>query len=212
MLEDEGSVGTSHQFERRADKFKRSSLKKVDSLKKSLERFSTKILPSERRDKIKKSFSPNHSKSPTAKNSSFKVAPMTFNVKKVRDGEVPTEEMGIAEEAHVDIPPIGNLDGKIPLEEVLTVEGDVMVVQEVLNPDSTPESKKAELAINGEAPSIECKINGERSAGLAVPERDEDVGEDEEEEEEEEEHKTSPVETAAEAQIPTATVAVNQAS
>lgn len=215
-------VGTSHQFERRADRFKRSSLKKVDSLKKAFSRQSiekkmtqitTKIVPPEKREKIRKSFTPNHAKSPTAKSSSFKVSPMTFNVKKVRDGEVPSQELSSpGEEAHVEIPPIGSLDGEIPLAEVHTHEDAVKEVCKELNPDSTPESMKAGLAINGEAPSIECEVNGERSAGLAVPEQDEDVEEDEEEQGEEKEQHKSPVEVAVDAQIPTETVAVNQVS
>lgn len=221
--EDAMGVGTSRTFERRADKFKRSSLKKVDSLKKAFSRQSiekkmtqitTKIVPPEKREKIKKSLTPNHPKSPTAKSSSFKVSPMTFNVKKVRDGEVPTHDIGSPEEeAHVEIPALESLDGEIPLAEVHTQEGTVEEIRELLNP-STPESMKAELAINGEAPSIECEMNGDRSAGLAVPENDEDIDEEEEEEGEEEEkekHK-SPVETAADTQIPTATIAVEQAS
>lgn len=222
MLEGEDALGlgTSRTFERRADKFKRSSLKKVDSLKKAFSRQSiekkmtqitTKIVPPEKREKIKKSLTPNHPKSPTAKSSSFKVSPMTFNVKKVRDGEVPTQDMGSpGEEAHVEIPPLGSLDGEIPLAEVHTHEGVVEEIQEMLSP-STPESMKAELEINGEAPSIECEINGDRSAGLAVPENDEDIGEEEDEEEEKENHK-SPVEIAADTQIPTATIAVEQVS
>lgn len=228
LLEGEYAVdlGTSRQFERRADKFKRSSLKKVDSLKKAFSRQSfekkmsqitTKIVPPEKREKIKKSFTPNHPKSPTAKTSSFKVSPLTFNVKKVRDTEVSSQDVtSPGEEAHVEIPPIGSLDGKIPLAEVHTHSDAPEEIQEVQSPDSTSESLKAELAINGEAPSTECEINGESSAGLAVPEHDEDIGQDEEEEgeeegEEEEKHKI-PVETAEDAQIPTATIAVNQVS
>ncbi|KAI3356513.1 hypothetical protein L3Q82_017723 [Scortum barcoo] len=222
MLEcgDALGVGTSRTFERRADKFKRNSLKKVDSLKKAFSRQSiekkmnqitTKIVPPEKREKIKKSLTPNHPKSPTAKSSSFKVSPMTFNVKKVRDGEVPTQDMGSPEgDAHVEIPPLGSLDGEIPLAEVHTHEGVVEEIQEMLSP-STPESMKADLAINGEAPSIECEVNGDRSAGLAVPENDEDIDEEEDEEEEKENHK-SPVEIATDAQIPTATIAVEQVS
>lgn len=213
-------MGTSHTFERRADRFKRSSLKKVDSLKKAFSRQSiekkmtqitTKIVPPEKREKIKKSLTPNHPKSPTAKSSSFKVSPMTFNVKKVREGEVPSQDMGLpGEEAHVEIPPLGSLDVEIPLAEVHTQEA-LEEIQDSLSP-TTPESLKAELAINGEAPSIECEINGDRCAGLAVPENDEDVGEEEEEEEEDQEKHKSPVETEVETQIPTATIAVEQVS
>ncbi|XP_041663469.1 caveolae-associated protein 2a [Cheilinus undulatus] len=218
-------AGTSQAYERRADKFKRSSLRKVDSLKKAFSRQSiekkvnqitTKIVPLEKREKIKKSLTPNHPKSPTAKSSSFKVSPMTFNVKKVRDGEVPTQDVvSPVEDAHVEIPALGGLDveEEVPLAEVHTQEDMVEEIQEMLSP-STPDSIKVELAINGEAPSIECGINGERSAGLAVPENDEIIGEDDEEDNDEEgkeEHK-SPVATAADTQIPTATIAVEQMS
>ncbi|XP_035030724.1 caveolae-associated protein 2a [Hippoglossus stenolepis] len=220
--EAEMGLGTSRPLERRADKFKRNSLKKVDSIKKAFTRESfekkmnqitTKIVPPEKREKLRKSLTPNHPKSPTAKSSSFKVSPMTFNVKKVRDGETPTQDIGSpGEEDHVEIPHLGNMDGDIPLAEVHTHEDVVEINQEMLSP-STPDSMKAELAINGKAPSIECEINGDHAAGLAVPEQDEDVGveEDDEEGEEEEKHKT-PVETAADAQIPTASAAVEQAT
>ncbi|XP_058044399.1 caveolae-associated protein 2 [Ahaetulla prasina] len=85
--------------ESRAEKIKRSSLKKVDSLKKAFSRqniekkmnkIGTKIVSPERREKIKKSFTPNHQKS-SSKSSSFKVSPLTFNVKKVRDGDTSIE-------------------------------------------------------------------------------------------------------------------------
>lgn len=225
MLECEAGVGTSRTFERRADRFKRSSLKKVDSLKKAFSRQSiekkmnqitTKIVPPEKREKIKKSLTPNHPKSPTAKSSSFKVSPMTFNVKKVRDGEVPSQDVGSPEEgAHVEIPPLGNMDGEISLAEEHHSECLVEETQEMLGP-STPDSMKAELAMNGKSTSTEGEINGDHCAGLAVPEQDEDVGEDEEEEEEEEkveqEKHKSPVETEAGAQIPAASIPVEQVS
>ncbi|KAM6979112.1 caveolae-associated protein 2a [Tautogolabrus adspersus] len=220
-FEEEDGLGPSRPYERRADKFKRSSLKKVDSLKKAFSRQSiekkmnqitTKIVPPEKREKIKKSLTPNHPKSPTAKSSSFKVSPMTFNVKKVRDGEVPTQDVvsPVEDNAHVEITALGSLDGdeEAPLAEVHTQEGMVAEIQEMLSP-SNLDGIKAELAINGEAPSIECEINGDRSAGLATPENDEIVGEDEEEEDDDDEGKEkhkSPVATEADAQMPTATI------
>ncbi|KAM8934695.1 caveolae-associated protein 2 [Pelodytes ibericus] len=82
----------------RAEKIKRSSLKKVDSLKKAFSRqniekkmnkIGTKIVSPERREKIKKSFTPSQTKS--SKGSSFKVAPITFSVKKKHDGETTAE-------------------------------------------------------------------------------------------------------------------------
>lgn len=210
------------RFERRSDKFKRSSLKKVDSLKKAFTRekigekvaqMTSKIVPPEKREKLKKSFTPSHPKSPTAKASSFKISPMTFNVKKVRDGDAPAQEMrSPVEEAHVEIPPLKGLDGKIPSGEVLVQEGVVEEVQETLSPPAA-ESVKAEVSVNGKSSSVEAAINGEGLAGLAVPEHDEDVGEEEEDEEEENQGKQkSPVEVAADVQITTETIAVEQAS
>ncbi|NWU46152.1 CAVN2 protein, partial [Hylia prasina] len=86
--------------ESRAEKLKRSSLKKVDSLKKAFSRqniekkmnkISTKIVSPERREKIKKSLTVHHQKSSSSKGSGFKVSPLTFGTKKGREGESPTE-------------------------------------------------------------------------------------------------------------------------
>ncbi|NXP66281.1 CAVN2 protein, partial [Chloropsis cyanopogon] len=83
--------------ESRAEKLKRTSLKKVDSLKKAFSRqniekkmnkISTKIVSPERREKIKKSLTVHHQKSSSAKGSGFKVG---FSTKKGREGESPAE-------------------------------------------------------------------------------------------------------------------------
>ncbi|XP_008833828.1 caveolae-associated protein 2 [Nannospalax galili] len=85
--------------ESRAEKIKRSSLKKVDSLKKAFSRqniekkmnkLGTKIVSVERREKIKKSLTSNQ-KTSSGKSSPFKVSPLTFGRKKVREGESPVE-------------------------------------------------------------------------------------------------------------------------
>ncbi|XP_026862633.2 caveolae-associated protein 2a [Electrophorus electricus] len=109
----------------RADKFKRSSLKKVDSLKKAFSRSSiekkiNKIVPPERREKIKKSFTPNHPKSPTSKSASFHVSPMTFNVKKVRDGDDEALQHGdpVSSPTTVEVPTMGEPEGQMPVAEV----------------------------------------------------------------------------------------------
>ncbi|KAJ0070607.1 hypothetical protein NL108_016858 [Boleophthalmus pectinirostris] len=245
-------LGSSRPYERRADRFKRNSLKKVDSLKKAFTRqniekkmnqITTKIVPPEKREKIIKSLTPNHPKSPTARASSFKVAPMTFNVKKMRDGQTPTPEASPSSAAaHVEIPPLGSPDKDIRMD--LDVEGGAVApVREALQECSV----QAEISVNGE---VDVEVNGDThsandthsagdhsveepsteeptspeagaevtvGAGLAVPESVDDVGEEEEEEEEE-----SPTEGATEASItaetspsatiPTATIAVEQAS
>lgn len=225
MLECEAVAIAPVKFERRADQFKRNSLKKVDTLKKAFTRqniekkmtqISSKIVPPEKREKIKKSFTPNHPKSPTSRSSSFKVSPMTFNVKKVRDGETPTPQISQSvEEIRVDIPTLTGLDGEIPSAEAHTPESVVEVIQEALN-SSKLESVKAEVSLNGKTSNVECEINGDGVASLAVPEHDGDVGEEEEEEKKGKEKQESPVEKTAEkiveAQIPTETIAVEQVS
>lgn len=222
-VEDEAAGVSPVKMERRADIFKRNSLKKVDTLKraftrqnieKKMNQISSKIVPPEKREKIKKSFTPNHPKSPTSRSSSFKVSPMTFNVKKVRDGETPTPQISqSAEEIRVDIPPLTGLDVEVPSAESHTPESvvEVVQVQEMVN-SSNLESVKAEVSLNGKTSNVECEINGDGVAGLAVPEPDEDVGEEEEEEKKGKEKQESPVEKTAEAQIPTETIAVEQVS
>lgn len=93
--------------ESRAEKIKRSSLRKVDSLKKAFSRqniekkmnkLGTKIVSVERREKIKKSLASNHQKISSGKSSPFKVSPLTFGRKKVREGESPAENEAKSED------------------------------------------------------------------------------------------------------------------
>ncbi|NXQ81214.1 CAVN2 protein, partial [Nyctibius grandis] len=103
MFHEEDDVDDSAEEkteESRAEKIKRSSLKKVDSLKKAFSRqniekkmnkISTKIVSPERREKIKKSLTVHHQKSSSSKSSAFKVSPLSFHVKKAREGESPAE-------------------------------------------------------------------------------------------------------------------------
>lgn len=121
----------SERLERsRVDKFKRSSLKKVDSLKKALSRSNiekqiNKFVPPEQRQKIKKSFTPNHPKSPTSKSSSFRVNPMTFNTKKVRDGDPDFSQEAESSPRNlspVEVPPIGGPDGELHFAELHSSE------------------------------------------------------------------------------------------
>ncbi|XP_019728457.1 serum deprivation-response protein-like [Hippocampus comes] len=188
-LECGAAGGSSYMFERRSDKFKRSSLKKVDSIKKAFSRQSiekkmaqitTKIVPPEKREKIIRTLSPTHPKSPSAKSSTFKVSPMTFNVKKMRDGEAPSQDLTSGEEAHAEMAPLECFAGDTASDENAARKSQPMASR------SAAGSVKAELTINGDPPSIQCETNGNRSAGLAVPERDDDVGEDKDDERDEE--------------------------
>ncbi|XP_041725455.1 caveolae-associated protein 2-like [Coregonus clupeaformis] len=219
-LEGEAALGLEAalpSFERsKADRLKSSSLKKVDSLKKAFSRqsiekkmtkISTKIVPPASREKIKKSFMPNHPKSPAAKSSSFKVSPMMFNMKKLRgEGEASLHPGGSPSgHAHVEIPPLGSMDGDLPLAEVYSQEGlGVEGGEELAGPASTGRVE-AELTIYGEARSLECDLTTDRLPGLTLPEHGDDMGEEEEEEQE------SPVEVKA--PIPAVSgIAVEQAS
>ncbi|XP_029282988.1 caveolae-associated protein 2b [Cottoperca gobio] len=106
----------------RAEKLKRSSLKKVDSLKKAFSRqniekkmtkIGTKIVSQEQREKIKQ------------KTSSLKVSPLTFSMKKPRsssDSQPPDTSLQVEEsaitEADVQLSPLGITDLEIPFTEV----------------------------------------------------------------------------------------------
>lgn len=106
----------------RAEKLKRSSLKKVDSLKKAFSRqniekkmtkIGTKIVSQEQRDKIKQ------------KTSSLKVSPLTFGLRKPRsssDSQPPEASIqtgeSIVTEAEVQLSPLGSSDLEVPFTEV----------------------------------------------------------------------------------------------
>lgn len=189
-------LGSEHLERSRADKFKRSSLKKVDSLKKAFSRSSiekkiNKIVPPEQREKIKKSFIPNHPKSTSSKSSSFRVSPMTFNVKKVRDGDPDSSQQPGSSPRNlspVEVPNIGGPDGELPLAELHSpiekANGDDH------HSPSTPRSTDGEVFVTDEAGSLE---NGP-SATLAeeeVDKEDDDTDDNDENGEEEEEEKES---------------------
>ncbi|XP_016318916.1 serum deprivation-response protein-like [Sinocyclocheilus anshuiensis] len=210
-------LGSERVERSRADKFKRSSLKKVDSLKKafsrsSLEKKINKIVPPEQREKIKKSFIPNHPKSSSSKSSSFRVSPMTFNVKKVRDGDADSSQQPGSSPRNlspVEVPSIGGPDGELPLAE-LHSSGEKTNGDD-LRSSSTPGSGDGEVFITDEGGDLE---NGP-SATLAeeeVDKEDDDTdGNDENRKEEEEEEKNakpadevsvSPPSTAATVELP----------
>ncbi|XP_061411985.1 caveolae-associated protein 2-like [Lethenteron reissneri] len=92
------------EVETTTTRLKKSSMKRMDSLKKafskeSFEKKMNKFVSPERREKIKKSLTPNHQKSSGSKLGAFKVPPLKFNVKKVRSedgGGTPNEEEATA--------------------------------------------------------------------------------------------------------------------
>ncbi|XP_036427391.1 caveolae-associated protein 2b [Colossoma macropomum] len=118
-----------HVEKSRAEKIKRSSLKKVDSLKKAfsrqnIEKKMNKIVSPEKREKIKKSLTPSHQKNPGAKSSSFKVSPL-FGRKKVKEvkeepeGEQPAEaESSSIAAATIELDPINSPDQNLTFTQV----------------------------------------------------------------------------------------------
>lgn len=126
--EDDDDSGTGEKADEttksRAEKIKRSSLKKVDSLKKAFSRqniekkmnkISTKISTSvavEKREKLKQS-------NPSTKSSSFKVPSLSFSMKKTQDAQAsPKTEGPPAVVAAIEMAPIKSLDENLPFTEV----------------------------------------------------------------------------------------------
>lgn len=157
----------------RAEKIKRSSLKKVDSLKKAFSRqniekkmnkISTKIVSQEQRDKIKKSLTPNHQKSPSAKSSSFKVSPLTFNIKKNRsgDGESETEASAQSESSPSAVTSIELAPIESPTKDLSFKE-----VHSQLAPGQEEVKAAVEAMEKDEMPSI---LNGTAEVELSITE------------------------------------------
>ncbi|XP_051997069.1 caveolae-associated protein 2-like [Xyrauchen texanus] len=150
----------------RTEKIKRSSLKKVDSLKKAFSRqniekkmnkISTKIVSPEQREKIKKSLTPNHQKNPSAKSSSLKVSPLTFNTKKVPEAEASSQpESSPSAVASIELAPIESPTEDLPFKEV---HCQLAPGQE--------EVKAAVEAMEKEVPSI---LNGTAEPELSITE------------------------------------------
>lgn len=171
----------------RADKFKRSSLKKVDSLKKAFSRSSfekqiNKYVPSEQFQKIKKTLTPNHPKSTSSKSTSFRVNPKTFNINKGRheDPDAPEQpETSPRDLSPVEVPSLGGPDGELHLPELHSTEekknGD-----EHQSPSSPGSADGGDLE-NGPSEEEAEKHSGEAD-GAVKHEENGEVEEDEEKE------------------------------
>ncbi|XP_035382912.1 caveolae-associated protein 2b [Electrophorus electricus] len=180
--EEEESLGMmelagEHVEKSRAEKIKRSSLRKVDSLKKAFSRqniekkmnkISTKIVSPEQREKIKKSLAPTHQKNPSGKSSSFKVSPLTFNIKKIRHGEAETNVHAEAESsssamAAIELAPIDSPEQDVSFTEVHSQlapgQGEAKAAVEAM--------EKEEIALNYPA-EAELSITEEVSVEYAL--------------------------------------------
>lgn len=226
-LESESRVEKS-----RAEKIKSSSLKKVDSLKKAFSRqniekkmnkISTKIVSQEKREKIKKSLTPNHQKNPSAKSSSFKVSPLTFNIKKNRSGDAdPEAEASTQSEsavASIELAPIESPTEDLSFREVHSqlapAQEELKAAVEAMEKDEVPN------ILNGTAEvelSITEDVSEEYALSVTLPQDASQIevshnalqGEDEEEEKGKECEDSPLAEAAAAGQAEG--VAVGQAS
>ncbi|TRY87130.1 hypothetical protein DNTS_004328 [Danionella cerebrum] len=209
-LESESRVERS-----RAEKIKRSSLKKVDSLKKAFSRqniekkmnkFSTKIVSPEKREKIKKSLTPNHQKNPSSKSSSFKVSPLTFNIKKNRsgdgdpEGEASTQPEGSSSAiASIELAPIDSPTEDLSFKEVHSQlapgQEEVKAAVEAMEKEEVPNMLNGTIEVEAE-PSIPEDVSEEYALSATLPQDTSKIevtfsalGEEENEEEEKEEGK-----------------------
>ncbi|XP_070786465.1 caveolae-associated protein 2b [Enoplosus armatus] len=182
----------------RAEKLKRSSLKKVDSLKKAFSRqniekkmtkIGTKIVSQEQREKIKQ------------KTSSLKVSPLAFSIRKPRsssdsqppEASVQTRESVIIE-ADVQLSPLGSTDQEVPFNEVhaqLAPAGQEEELKEELREEEKEEEKEDEEEKKGgeEASGVEADlsvvsegVSQEYALSSTLPQ--EEKGKEEEKEEE----------------------------
>ncbi|XP_069081971.1 caveolae-associated protein 2 [Pleurodeles waltl] len=176
--------------ESRAEKIKRSSLKKVGSLKKAFSReniekkmnkIGTKIVSPERREKIKKSFTHTHHKA----SSSFKVPPLTFSVKKVNEGENSNEDEK-PKKAEVEVQ-LSKENEKISVNELLsemasTQKGEIKAVVDSMEKEAEENKEKSK---NNELPITEDNEEFEEAQETSAlkhptsePKEDADVKED----------------------------------
>ncbi|KAA0713393.1 Caveolae-associated protein 2 [Triplophysa tibetana] len=213
----------------RTEKIKSSSLKKVDSLKKAFSRqniekkmnkFGTKIVSHEQREKIKKSLTPNHQKNPTAKSSSFKVSPITFNIKKGRGGDAEPEGEASAQSensptaiASIELAPIDSPTEDLTFHEVHSQlapgQEEVKAAVEAMEKEELP------AILNGTAEvelSITEDVSQEYALSATLPQDASHNALQEENEEEEKERLESEESPLADVPGQAEGVAVGQAS
>ncbi|XP_034088820.1 caveolae-associated protein 2-like [Gymnodraco acuticeps] len=123
----------------RAEKLKRSSLKKVDSLKKAFSRqniekkmtkIGTKIVSQEQREKIKQ------------RTSSLKVSPLTFGIRKPRSNSDSHPPDALQEEAVIDVPDIQVSFDEVPFTEDPFNEVPFTEVHTQLSPEEPGEKEE----------------------------------------------------------------------
>ncbi|MBN3323519.1 CAVN1 protein, partial [Atractosteus spatula] len=103
---------TRDNLEKTRQKTKENLEKTRHNIEKKMNKLGTRIVNTERkekmkssREKIKKSFTPDHTVYARSKTAVYKVPPFTFHVKKIREGEAErqgTELMEVAQEEEVD--------------------------------------------------------------------------------------------------------------
>ncbi|XP_036401915.1 caveolae-associated protein 2-like [Megalops cyprinoides] len=142
--EEEAELADEHLEKSRAERIKRSSLKKVDSLKKAFSRqniekkmnkIGSKIVSPEKREKIKKSLS--HS----GKSPSLKLPPLTFGIgKKGKGGESTSQEEATPTvDASIELAPVNSLGEEEEPSKLVEckAEADSVEKEEVPSPSAS---------------------------------------------------------------------------
>ncbi|XP_039979058.1 caveolae-associated protein 2b [Xiphias gladius] len=183
----------------RAEKLKRSSLKKVDSLKKAfskqniekkMTKIGTKIVSVEQREKIKQ------------KTSSLKVSPLTFSIRKPRsssdsqpaEASIQTRD-SVTTEADIQVSPVGSTDHEAPFTEVHAQlapanqeEEREDVKEEVIEEmkEEVKEEKEVSVVVEADLSVVSEGVNQEYALSSTLPqeEKGEERGAGEEKEEE----------------------------
>ncbi|XP_029986446.1 caveolae-associated protein 2b isoform X2 [Sphaeramia orbicularis] len=148
----------------RAEKLKRSSLKKVDSLKKAFSRqniekkmtkIGTKIVSAEQREKIKQ------------KTSSLKVSPLTFSIRKPRSSsesqpaELPVQIQEAPEaEAEVQVSPVDPGDQDVPFTQVHAQLSPEEEKEEEEEKEKEEEKEEEALGVGAEPSGVEAELSG----------------------------------------------------
>ncbi|XP_041834761.1 caveolae-associated protein 2b [Melanotaenia boesemani] len=165
----------------RAEKLKRSSLKKVDSLKKAFSRqniekkmtkIGTKIVSAEQREKIKQ------------KTSSLKVSPLTFSIRKPRsssDSQPPDSAQTTEADTQLSLP--GSSEQEVPFTEVhaqlAPAEQEEVVKEEVkkeveeeLQEEMKEKVEEGSVVVEGDVSVVSEGVSEEYALSSTLPQQE----------------------------------------
>ncbi|MBN3296544.1 CAVN1 protein, partial [Amia calva] len=130
---------TKENLEKTRQKTKENLEKTKHNLEKKMNKLGTRIVNTERkekmktsREKLKKSFTPDHAVYARSKTAVYKVPPFTFHVKKIRDGEVEvqgTEMVEVAGEEEGETDDLLHEDAEMQTFLEMTEDSELVLVE-----------------------------------------------------------------------------------